>query len=312
MQMSISQEHPLSHHLSSATCPECGGYLLTDHTIGEIACCSCGLIIHEQRLDQTPEYRAYTKREQQVKIRVGPSSFVFHDKGLATTFNPFYDAIGNRLPVHEQLKMRRLQKWNRRMHQHERERNFSHAMTEITRLIAALHLPTNIQENAAILYRKAYGHKLIRGRSIKGMAAAAVYAACRLTQIPTRLQNLVTMSPCRRKEIAKSYRLIHQYLNLHMPLDNSVTYVAKIASRLNLDPSTQQQAITLLNHARQKQGLVGKMPAGLAGAALYIASRMRGNAITQAQIAAAAEVTEVTIRNRFRSLDHLLDLGLRS
>jgi transcription initiation factor TFIIB len=97
-----------------------------------------------------------------------------------------------------------------------------------------------------------------------------------------------------------------------MPLDNSVTYIAKIASRLNLDPPTQQQAITLLNHARQKQGLVGKMPAGSAGAALYIASRMRGNTITQAKIAAAAEVTEVTIRNRFRSLDALLDLGLRS
>jgi transcription initiation factor TFIIB len=311
--MSNSQKSP-SLPASSTMCPECGGsQLLTDHTVGELACRSCGLIIHEQRLDQTPEYRAYTLREQQTKTRVGPpASFVFHDKGLTTTFNPLYDTVGNRLPVHEQLKMRRLQKWNHRMHQHERTRNFSQAMTEITRLIDALHLPTSIQETAAVLYRKAYGRKLIRGRSIKGMAAAAVYAACRLTQTPARLQNLVTMSSCQRKEIAKSYRLMHQYLNLHMPLDNSVTYIAKIASRLNLDAQTQQQAITLLNHARQKQGLVGKIPAGSAGAALYIASRMRGNAITQAKIAAAAEVTEVTIRNRFRSLDDLLDLGLRS
>lgn len=308
--MSVSKEHPSS----ARVCPECGSsHLLTDHTIGETACRACGLIVQEHRLDRTPEYRAYTIREQQAKTRVGPpTSFVFHDKGLATTFNPFYDAIGNRLPVHEQLKMMRLQKWNRRLHQHERERNFSQAITEITRLIDALHLPTSIQENAAILYRKAYGHKLIRGRSIKGMAAAAVYAACRLTQTPARIQNLVKMSSCRRKEIAKSYRLIHQYLHLQMPLDNSVTYVAKIASRLNIGPPTQQQAITLLTHARQKQGLVGKMPAGSAGAALYIAARMQGIIITQAKIAAAAEVTEVTIRNRFRSLDHLLNLGLRS
>jgi transcription initiation factor TFIIB len=286
---------------------------MTDHMAGETACCSCGLIVTETMYDKTPEWRAYTVQEKQSKSRVGPPpSLAFHDKGLSTTFNPYCDATGNRLPLSEQLKMMRLQKWNYRLHQHERTRNFSQAMTEIIRLTDALHLPHTIQENAAFLYRKAYRQKLVRGRSIKGMAAATVYAACRLTQTPNRLKNLVKMSPCNHKEIAKSYRLIHRYLQLNVPIDDSVIYIAKIASQVGLDHPTQRQAISLLNHAKQKQGLVGKTPAGSAGAALYIASLLRGNTITQAKIAAAAEVTEVTIRNRYRSLDQLLDLGLRT
>jgi transcription initiation factor TFIIB len=263
-------------------------------------------------IDKTPEWRAYTVQEHQAKTRVGPPlSLLFHDKRLATTFNPFFDTTGNRLPVHEQLKMIRLQKWNQRMHQHERVRNFSIAMGEITRLIDALHLPNTIQENAALLYRKAYGLKLVRGRSIKAMAAAAVYGACRLTQTPSRLKNVVTMSPHNHKEISKCYRLIHRHLNLTVPIDDSVIYIAKIASQVGLDQPTQRQAIALLHHAKQKQGLVGKMPAGSAGAALYIAALMHGKSISQAKIAEAAEVTEVTIRNRYRSLDQLLQLGLR-
>ena len=294
-------------------CPECNGQqFITDPTAGETACGSCGLIITENMIDKTPEWRAYTAQERQAKTRIGPPpSLMYHDKRLSTTFNPYFDVTGNRLPVHEQMKMIRLQKWNQRMHQHERVRNFSIAMGEITRLIDALHLPNTIQENAALLYRKAYGLKLVRGRSIKAMAAAAIYGACRLTQTPTRLKNIVTVSPHSHKEISKCYRLIHRYLNLNVPIDDSVIYIAKIASHIGLDQPTQRQAISLLHHAKQKKGLVGKMPAGSAGAALYIAALMHGKKISQAKIAEAAEVTEVTIRNRFRSLDQLLQLGIR-
>lgn len=311
--MNLSKKNLPKPLAASIQCPECGEHgFITDHILGETICCSCGLIIHESKLDQAPEWRAYSTNEKKMKTRVGPPSFwIFHDKGLTTTFDPYYDAIGHRLPIHEQKKMIRLQKWNHRLHQHERD-NLSQAMNEITRLTDALHLPYTLQEHAALLYRKVYRQKLIRGRSIKGMAAGSVYAACRLTQTPNRLKNLVKISPCEHKEIAKSYRLIHRYLNLQTPLDDSVIYIAQIASKLNLDHSTQHQAISLLHHAKQENGLVGKMPAGLAGAALYIASLMHGINVTQAKIAAAAEVTEVTIRNRYRSLNQLLDLGLRS
>jgi transcription initiation factor TFIIB len=49
---------------------------------------------------------------------------------------------------------------------------------------------------------------------------------------------------------------------------------------------------------------------GLAAAALYIACVMNDEKRTQKMIADAAGVTEVTIRNRYKSLKEALDLKI--
>jgi transcription initiation factor TFIIB len=48
---------------------------------------------------------------------------------------------------------------------------------------------------------------------------------------------------------------------------------------------------------------------GLAGTVLYMSSKNSGETITQMDIANAAGVTEVTIRNRFRDLKSKIDLN---
>ena len=55
--------------------------------------------------------------------------------------------------------------------------------------------------------------------------------------------------------------------------------------------------------------LVGKSPRGVAAAALYIATIMNKEKNTQKEFAKAAEVTEVTVRNRYKRL--IKDLSLR-
>jgi transcription initiation factor TFIIIB Brf1 subunit/transcription initiation factor TFIIB len=76
------------------------------------------------------------------------------------------------------------------------------------------------------------------------------------------------------------------------------------------------QLMTLSNTSPKSppshSGLVGKGPTGMAAAALYIASIMNGKTITQRELAKAADVTEVTVRNRYKGLDNALHLGLRS
>ncbi|MEM4391700.1 MAG: transcription initiation factor IIB, partial [Candidatus Nitrosotenuis sp.] len=52
----------------------------------------------------------------------------------------------------------------------------------------------------------------------------------------------------------------------------------------------------------------GKDPMGLAAAALYLACVMLGENKTQKDIAQAAGVTEVTIRNRYKGLKEALKL----
>ena len=295
-------------------CPECGGgQFVTDMETGEIACSHCGLVLQEEILDQKPEWRAFTPEETRSKARTGPpTSLRQFDKGLSTTFQPYKDSYGRALPMRERLKMMRLRKWNIRARVHSSaERNLSQAMNELTRLSDKLHIPASVEENAALIYRKALDEGLIRGRSIKSIAAAALYAACRLTRTPRSLKEIAEASTRRRKEISRCYRLLQRELDIKMPFDEPIKYVSKIASFAGLNQKTQSIAIQILQKAKKIKADIGKGPAGIAAAALYIASIMDGKKVTQKLLAKAADVTEVTVRNRYNGLDKSLGLGLR-
>jgi len=301
--------------LQRGRCPECGSKeLVSDKDTGEIVCSKCGLVIRDIMFDQKPEWRAFTPEERKAKIRVGaPTSFKQFDKGLSTTFQPYRDAQGKALPMKNRLKMMRLRKWQIRARMHSSvQRNLSQAMNVLTRLSDKLHIPKDIMEHAALIYRKALDKGLIRGRSIKSIAAASLYAACRITRTPRPLKDVVRASTRSRKEVSRNYRLIRRELNLTMPVDYPAKYVPKIASKAGLSQKTVTLAIELLQKAREMKAVVGKGPVGIAAAALYIASFMNGEAITQRKLASVAGVTEVTVRNRYKGLDKHLGLGLRN
>ena len=69
---------------------------------------------------------------------------------------------------------------------------------------------------------------------------------------------------------------------------------------------TERQAIEILRRAKERQGLSGKDPRGVAAAALYMACVEKGDKRIQKEIAAAAGTTEVTLRNRLRGLEDTL------
>ncbi|TFF67934.1 transcription initiation factor IIB, partial [Candidatus Thorarchaeota archaeon] len=56
---------------------------------------------------------------------------------------------------------------------------------------------------------------------------------------------------------------------------------------------------------------VGKDPGGIAAAALYIAGILEDDRRTQREIAEASNVTEVTVRNRYKDLVRSLNITMR-
>ena len=93
-----------------------------------------------------------------------------------------------------------------------------------------------------------------------------------------------------------------------MPVPKAQLRVPKIASKVELGEETQRKAIEILREADRLKITIGKDPIGLATAALYLACVMNGEDRTQKDIAEAADVTEVTIRNRYQELKRSLDL----
>lgn len=99
-------------------------------------------------------------------------------------------------------------------------------------------------------------------------------------------------------------------LDFHMPIADPLIYLTKIAQRSNISGQIQSDAAKIINVAKSMHASAGKDPMGLAAAALYIACKQAGEKKTQKDIADAAGVTEVTVRNRFKNLKRQLRLEL--
>lgn len=294
-------------------CPECGsGNLVEDYDMGEIICGKCGLVLKEKVMDEGPEWRAFTREEKEERSRVGtPISYSVHDKGLSTVIDRVNrDAFGRELPAATRLQMLRLRKWQIRARVHSSvDRNLAQAMAELDRLADKTHIPASVKEKAALVYRKALEKGLVRGRSISAIAAAALYAACRFSGTPRTLKEVADSSLARKKDVARCYRLLLRELEMKMPISEPVNYVSKIASKVGITEKTQRRAMSLLQKADKLKIDAGKDPMGLAAAALYIACVLEEERKTQKEIADAAGVTEVTVRNRYKGLKESLGLN---
>jgi transcription initiation factor TFIIB len=292
-------------------CPECGSTdLILDSEMGEYVCRRCGLVIEEDIPSHEAEWRAFTPQERDSRARAGtPTNYSHYDKGLSTVIRVERDAMGRPLSPNVKQQMWRLRRWQTRSKVHaSQSRNLMLAMSELQRLSEILHMPSSVHDMAAIIYRKALNEGLVRGRSIGGMVAGSLYAAVRFTKVPRTLKEIAEASQRTQKEIARSYSVIVRNLDMKMPVDDPTYYVTKIAEKAKVSSDVEGLAIKLIKEAKRNYATTGKDPSGLAAAILYLSARMLKEKVTQAQLAKAANVTEVTVRNRKRDLMKSLDL----
>ena len=270
---------------------------------GELMHKPTGLILEDNQIDRGPEWRAFTQSERDSKSRVGaPTTQAMHDKGLTTTIGwKNTDAYGQSLSSEKRSTMRRLRTWQERIRTKDAgERNLQFALSEIDRMASALGIPRPTREVASVIYRQALSEDLIRGRSIEGISTAALYVACRQEEIPRSLNEVTNVSRVEHKEIARTYRYISQELGLEMQPVDPKQYVPRFCSKLDVSEEVQIKAKEIIDVSAQQGLLSGKSPTGFAAAAIYSASLLCNEKQTQAEVSDVAQVTEVTIRNRYQ------------
>jgi transcription initiation factor TFIIB len=279
--------------------------MLTDEVIGEHFCTKCGYVISEKMDESGPERRSYSTPGGVDTTRTGsPTSLTRHDKGLSTIINPLNkDASGRPLSSSMKSTIERLRTWDNRSQVHASEdRNLRRALSELDRLKDKLSLSSSVVEKAAYIYRRALDKKLIRGRSISALIAASLYAACRDIEIPRTLNDVAGAADVKRKDISRCYRLLHQELELQIPVVDPIQCIARISSKLEISEKTKRFAAKILKEAQERKESSGKDPMGLAAAALYLSCIKNEMHITQLDISKASGVTEVTLRNRSKGL----------
>lgn len=299
--------------IDNQICPDCGAKLVTDSQRAEVTCERCGLVVEENIINRGPEWRAFDHEQRDRRTRVGaPSNYAISDKGLCTTIgNKNIDSNGRQIPEANRAQMYRLRKWNKRLRvSRAGERNLAFALSELDRESSNLGIPRSVREDAALIYRAAAKKNIIRGRSIVTVVSASIYIACRRCNIPRTLDEIVEVSEVSKKQLAKNYRFLSRELNIKLKPTSPADYVPRFATKLDLSGEVQTKAIEIIRQSIDNGLNSGKGPSGVAAAALYIASTLLNERRTQRDVADVVGVTEVTIRNRYKELLEMLNIGV--
>jgi len=301
---------------SSLTCSICfnDSMLITDQESGEIVCSSCGQVVSDtiqQSLEGVTTSGSSKLGNDNNNRAVGmPISVARHDMGLATLIGKAdKDASGRRLDAAMRTTMERLRAWDYRTQIHTpTDRNLKTAFSQLDKLKDKLALPNSAIEKAAYIYRKAQERGMVRGRTIRSVLAATSYIVCREMGISRTLKDIAMAADVRPKDLSRTYRLLVFELDLKVPIIDPMKAIARIANKAELRETTKRQAINIMYEVTKRELSAGKDPMGLAASVLYLASHMTRDYTTQIDIAEAAAVTEVTLRNRSRDLRDKLKL----
>ncbi len=295
------------------TCAECGKNIFFDDNRGLIVCENCGLVHSEKYIDNGPEWRAFDADQKKKRTRTGaPMTYMIHDKGLSTVIDwKNRDIFGKEIPARARGQIYRLRKWQSRIRVSDAtERNLTFALFELDRMASSLELQKNLRECAAKTYRDAVDKHLIRGRSIEGVAAASLYAACRIFKVPRTLNEIAEVARVDKKEIGRSFRFISNELNLNLNPTKPLDFLNRFISELELSTECQRTAKKIIKLAEKSTLTSGRGPTGVCAAAIYCACIICKERRTQRKIAKISQCTEVTVRNRFSELVENLKLGI--
>jgi transcription initiation factor TFIIB len=295
------------------TCTECGENIFFDENRGLLVCESCGLVHSENYIDRGPEWKAFDADQRKKRTRTGaPMTYMIHDKGLSTMIDwKNKDFYGREIPAKLRGQIYRLRKWQSRIRVSDAtERNLTFALSELDRMASNLDLPKNLRECSAKIYRDAVEKHLIRGRSIEGVAAASLYAACRMYKVPRTLNEIADIARVDKKEIGRSFRFISNELHMNLNPTIASDFLTRFISELGLSTKCQKIAKKIIKMAQDRGLTSSRGPTGVCAAAIYASTLITKEKRTQRKIARISQVTEVTVRNRFSELVEYLNLNL--
>ena len=152
--------------------------IIHDDITGEEICKMCGQVLMNNTVDISTD----GFNDNFNDARTGPKmSLSIHDGGLSTVIGKTnFDSSGKAVPYGMRSTLTRMRMLDSRSKSKSTaSRNLIVALLEMNKLKEKMSLSDAIIERSAYFYRKASERKLIRGRTVKGIVGACIYAACR-------------------------------------------------------------------------------------------------------------------------------------
>jgi transcription initiation factor TFIIB len=273
---------------------------ITDAESGEVICVDCGIVISD-KIEDTNAGWLNSRSTARMSM-----SLATRDKRLSTIIGRDNRDFTGEIIIDSSMRtmIERIRTWDYRTQTRDsKDRSRRYAFSHLDRLKQKLVLPDSVVEKAAYIYRKVQQKEIVRGRTRTAAMAASVYIACREAGIPRTFTEVAKVSNITRREISSAYTAIVLGLDLKIPLIDPIRCLVKLANKIHVDEKVKRHGICYMKKVIDNNISAGRDPMGLAATVLYLVCQHYGDVIrSQKYFAEAAEVTDVTIRNRCQEL----------
>lgn len=176
------------------------------------------------------------------------------------------------------------------------------ASEEIERIANEIRVTDSIKESALEIFSSSSKVGIVRGRKSDKVAAAAVYTACRMANVPRTLDEIAGRTNINRNELSRLHKLITRKLKLKIYATNTFNFLPRFSHKLSVPENVEKEAEKIIKTIEKSNYRQGISPAALLGAALYIACKNNKVRRSQLEIAKAVGTSEVTLRNRAKEI----------
>ena len=151
------------------------------------------------------------------------------------------------------------------------------------------------------------------GRNADDFLCASLYCACQKTGYPMTLAELTTSLEDKgwgtegHKRTGKAVKILKRSLHLKLGPPTPQMLISRFCSRLHLKPETERKTRDILSEIQEKELLDGR-PGGIAAAAIYVASHLCGEKVSQKHLAEVAGVTDMTVRHQYKIITKELNI----
>jgi len=284
-------------HLSANKCSN----VYVDHVRGESVCLDTGEVIDSRMIIEGRDWRSYSTEEWLRRAHVENITSAVHDYGLVTNI----DVPSSRRLI-ERLKFARLSAVQRETRVSKSDKKLVDALSKLNRAASLLDLPSEVRETSAQILRRIISNLKPRKHSVDAYIAVSIVLAARKHKIKIRAKDAISILGVSEAEYWKA--LSDVSFNLGAFISNFKEYldprefIPSIVNKLNVSYNVELVASKIVSVLKEAGYTEGKDPAGIAAAAVYIASIVANEKKTQREVAEASNVTEVTIRNRYREI----------
>lgn len=191
---------------------------------------------------------------------------------------------------------------------HHREVTLANGRRRIMHLASALKLNATHVDAAFRFFMLAVQHNFTQGRRTPNVVAACLYIVCRRHKTPHMLIDFSDVLQTNLFVLGNTFFRLCRTLRISPPLIDPSLYIHRFAAALNLgehELDVANTALRLVQRMKRDWIQIGRRPAGVCGAALFIAARIHRVIVNQQLILHTVKICDMTLRRRvveFRNL----------